>query len=335
LKTSSIGFAVLGCLLLGAIVVSLGLGPVKIGPERVMEILWHRSGPGTDVTIVWDLRLPRILLACLIGAGLGTAGAGYQGLFRNPLADPYVIGASSGAALGATLAIIGGMQTSLWGLGAISLAALAGALLSVGLVYTIASAGRQSPTMSLLLAGATVSNLFGAAVSLLMFLNDEKLAAIFGWLMGSLSARGWPVLSLAAPPVLGGALLLWLLSRSLDGLTFGEETASSLGMPIIRVRAAVVVASSLTTAAAVAAVGVIGFVGLIAPHSARFLFGARHSRLIPASALIGAISLVIADDLARTLASAELPIGVLTALLGSPFFLALLMRRRGEPGVGP
>jgi iron complex transport system permease protein len=281
--------------------------------------------PATDVTIVWDLRLPRILLAALIGAGLGAAGAGYQGLFRNPLVDPFIIGASSGAALGATLAIVAGLRESVLGMGAVSAAALLGALLAVAVVYSIASIGGHVSIPSLLLAGVALSNFTLALVSLLMIWSDEKVITILGWLMGSLSGRGWPVLGTTTPMVLAGGLVLWFQSRALDSLAFGEETAASLGLRLGRLRVVVVAAASLTTAAGVAAGGIIGFVGLVAPHVARLLVGARHARLIPASALLGALLLVLADDLARTIAAPnELPVGVMTALLGSPFFLALL-----------
>jgi iron complex transport system permease protein len=319
-------------------VVSLGLGAVAIPPSRIVHVLFasqEAEPAAADSTIIWELRLPRVLLACCVGAGLGIAGAGYQGLFRNPLADPFVIGASSGAALGAALAIAGGMQASLFGLETASLAGLAGALLAVGVVYGIAAVGRQVPILSLLLAGATVSSFFGALVSLVMFLSDEKLAAIFGWLMGSLSGRGWPVLGRMAPLIFAGCFTLWLLSRSLDSLTFGEETAASLGLRLARVRALVVIAASLATAACVAAAGVIGFVGLIAPHVARLMFGARHVLVIPVSGLVGMLLLVVADTVARTVAApAELPVGIVTALLGCPFFLYLLKTRHRDFGVG-
>lgn len=319
-------------------VVSLGVGPVAISPGDVVRVLWRASDTTamtSSETIVWNLRLPRIMLACLVGAGLGTAGAGYQGLFRNPLADPFVIGASSGAALGATLAIVAGWElTGSW-TGAIPATALAGSLIAVGLVYAIATVGRQTSLVSLLLAGVATSSFIGAVVSLLMFLHDEKLVTIFGWLMGSLSGRGWPALRSASPLILLGSVGLWFLARPLDALTFGEESAASLGVGLRRTRGMVVIAASLATSAAVAAGGVIGFIGLMSPHLARFFVGARHGLVIPASGLIGAVLLVVADDLARTVvAPAELPVGVVTALLGSPFFLVLLKARQRELGAG-
>ncbi len=317
-----------------AIAVSLGIGAVPIPASGILALLWNTDAPAltqTERVILLQLRLPRLLTACLVGASLGAAGAGYQGLFRNPLADPYVIGASSGAGLGVTVAIILGLQLTVWGLGAVSLAALLGALVAVAAVFGVASVGHQVSTLSLLLAGVALSSLIGALMSMLMFLNDEKLVAIFGWLMGSLSGKSWAVVASTSLLAGVGILALMSLARALDALTFGEETAASLGLSMSGLRLMVVVAASIATAAAVAAAGVIGFVGLIAPHMARVLAGPRHIRLIPASAMVGAILLLIADDVARTVvAPAELPVGVVTALLGGPFFLYLLKTRQRE-----
>lgn len=334
MKGAVLTIVALACILVVTAVVSLGVGAVSISSGAIFQWLVGLDASSlseTERTILVELRLPRLLTACLVGASLGAAGAGYQGLFRNPLADPYVIGASSGAGLGVTVAIILGLQLTVLGLGAVSVAALAGALAAVAAVYGIAAAGRQVPTLSLLLAGVALSSLISAIMSLLMFMNDEQLVAIFGWLMGSLSGKNWAVVWTTAWLAGVGLVALWALSRALDALTFGEETAASLGLSLQGLRLLVVVAASIATAAAVAAAGVIGFVGLIAPHIARSLVGARHVRVIPASALVGAILLLIADDLARTVvAPAELPVGVVTALLGGPFFLFLLKTRQQE-----
>lgn len=314
-----------------AVVLSLGVGGVALSPGRVARALLDPHNPAVrpaDVSIVWDLRLARVLLAALVGAGLAGAGAAFQGLFRNPLADPFVIGASGGAALGATLAIVAGGREGGWLAVSVPLAAFAGALLAVLLVYLIASSGGGDSATALLLAGAALSTMLSSVVSLLMLLNDRELPEIFAWLLGGFSGRSWGHLALSAPPLLLGLGALWLLARPLDALSAGEESARSLGLPLRQARGALVAAASLATAAAVAAGGVVGFVGLVAPHVARLLCGAGHARLVPASALIGALLLLLADTVARSAAAPlELPVGVITAVLGGPFFLWLLHRR--------
>ena len=237
--------------------------------------------------------------------------------------------------MGATLAITSGLRLTGAGFGPVPLAAFVGALLAVTVVYGVAEVGGQAPAIALLLAGAALSTLLSALVSLLMLLNDQALIEVFAWLMGGLSGRSWPHLRASGPYLLVGLGVLWLLARPLDALASGEETARSLGLSLPRARGAVVAAASLTTAAAVAVGGIIGFVGLIPPHIARLLFGADHRRLIPASALLGALLLLLADDVARTvLAPVELPVGIITALLGGPFFLYLLKTRQRELGGG-
>ena len=224
----------------------------------------------------------------------------------------------------------------LWGgLDVPSLAALIGALAAVGLVYSIAVTGRQAPTIALLLAGAAVSSFMSAAVALLMFLNEDHLTQIIVRLQGSLQGRGATELWSASPIVALGVVGLWFCSRGLDALTFGEESAAALGLSRGRVRTAVVVTSSLATAACVAASGIIGFVGLMAPHAARLWIGPRHAFVIPASCLLGAMLVLLADDLARTVIErGEVPVGVVTSLLGGPFFLYLLKTRQGQLEAG-
>ncbi|HYN88199.1 MAG TPA: iron ABC transporter permease, partial [Ardenticatenaceae bacterium] len=221
------------------------------------------------------------------------------------------------------------------GFGPVPLAAFVGALAAVALVYAVAEAGGHTPVVALLLAGAAVSTFLSAVVSLLMLLNDRDLLEVFAWLAGGLGGRSWPHVRASAPYLLAGLFVLTLVARPLDALASGEETAQSLGLPLARARACVVAAATLVAAAAVAAGGIIGFVGLIAPHAARMLFGADHHRVIPASALLGGWLLLLADTGARTvLAPIELPVGVVTALLGGPFFLYLLRSRRQELGAG-
>jgi iron complex transport system permease protein len=326
------GVRILGLLMMLAAIAlaSLAIGPVRLSAADIVRALFGGKidgGPNVEA-IVWELRLPRVALAMLVGLGLGAAGAAYQGLFRNPLADPFVIGASSGSALGATLVIINAGTTGALGFGAIPLGGFLGAIGAAAIVYASTAWWRRMPLVGLLLAGSAVSSCLGALVWLLMVLHDEELGRIVAWLMGSLGGRGWPAVIGGGPYVALGAAGLWTLSRPLDALSLGEQPAKALGLPLKFVIGAVVATASLATAAAVAVAGVIGFIGLIAPHLARACVGARHRFLIPASGLAGAILLLVADDLARTVAApVELPVGVLTAILGGPFFLVVLGTR--------
>jgi iron complex transport system permease protein len=323
-------------LLVVGMVFSLAVGPVSVPLHRAIVVLLQPAAAHVDpveATIIWEMRFGRALLAALIGAGLAVSGVALQGLFRNPLAAPFVVGASSGAALGATLALVAGLQWSAIGLGPVPLAAFVGAMLAVTLVYSIAQIGGVAPVTALLLAGAALSTFLNAVVSLLMMLNDQNLHAIFAWLLGGLSGRSWAHFWASMPYMIIGIGVLWLLARPLDALAFGDATAQSLGLSLGWARLAILAAASLATAAAVAAAGTIGFVGLIAPHAARLLVGAGHARLIPTSALLGALLLLLADDVARTvMAPLELPVGIVTALLGGPFFLYLLKTRQRELG---
>jgi len=321
---------ILSLLLVVVVILSLGFGAVAISPGQVLNVLNPNATPSAATqTIVWDLRLARVLLAALTGAGLGGAGAAFQGLFRNPLADPFVIGASGGAALGATLAITLGWTATWLGFGPVPLAAFAGALAAVALAYSISEMGSSGNILALLLAGTALSSAFSAGVSLLMVLNDSDFVNVFFWLLGGFSGRSWDDLWLALPYTLTGLVGLGLLARPLDVLAFGEETAQGLGVAVRQMQLLIVVCATLVTAAAVASSGIIGFVGLIAPHMVRLQWGPVHARLLPASALLGAVLLVLADTAARTvLAPVELPVGILTALFGAPFFLYLLSHRQ-------
>lgn len=284
-----------------------------------------------DLTILWNLRVPRTLLAALVGGALAAAGAAFQGLFRNPLADPYVIGASSGAALGATLAISFGLTATAAGLGPLPLAAFAGTVLAVGTVFVIAETGGSTSVGSLLLAGSALSAIFTAAVSFMLIWQEQPWFHVFSWLLGGFSGRSWNHLWIVTPYLFLGTTLLWLCARPLDAMSGGDALAQSLGLPLRKTRFLIVAAASLIVAAAVAVSGIIGFVGLIAPHVARWIVGAGHSRLIPVSGLFGAILLVCADLLARTvLAPMEVPVGIVTSALGGPFFLYLLKTRGGR-----
>ncbi|MCC7261056.1 MAG: iron chelate uptake ABC transporter family permease subunit, partial [Candidatus Latescibacteria bacterium] len=289
----------------------------------------NETGAGPEVTIVRDIRLPRVILAALVGAMLALSGAVMQGFFQNPMADPYIIGVSSGAALGATTALSLAIDFWVWGISSVSVFAFAGALMAALLVAGISLRGGRLPVTVVLLSGVAVASLVSALTPLLMLAAHADLQRIFFWLMGSLSARRWDHVRMVWPYALGGAILLQFYARDLNLILQGEEQAQYLGVEVERVKRVLLVVSALLTAAAVAVSGVIGFVGLIVPHVMRLLVGPDHRRLFPASLLGGAILVVGADLLARLLlAPAELPIGVITSLLGCPFFLYLLRRSR-------
>jgi iron complex transport system permease protein len=328
-------------LFLLSLVLGVSLGAVSLSlKDTIRAILAGPNYSGTaDLTvhtIVWSLRLPRVILAALTGASLGIAGAAFQGLFRNSLADPYIIGASSGAALGASLAIISGLTLGFAGLPAVPAAAFVGSILAVAVVYTISGAATSgSPAITLLLAGTALSSMISAVVSFLVVVNDKRLHSVYFWLLGGFSGRTWGDLYGVLPYMIAGAVVLILSSRALDVLAFGEESARTMGLQVPKARLVITAASSLCVAAAVAAGGTIGFIGLVSPHIARLVFGAEHRRVIPGSLLVGAVLLVMADLVARTIAAPiEVPVGIFTAFLGGPFFLYLLRTRGGSLGRG-
>ncbi|MGE5590203.1 MAG: FecCD family ABC transporter permease [Bacillota bacterium] len=331
-------------MLVGLLVVAglagVALGSVRLSAGEVVRSLAHppwRAGasPAGAGAIIWDLRLPRVVLAALVGAGLSIAGAGFQGLFRNPLADPFILGISSGGALGAALAILASVQLGWVASGIIPVTAFLGALVTVGLVYAVAAAPGRASSLNLILAGVAVSAFLSAGLSFLTSIaSDPAQKAISFWLVGGFTSASWRHVVLAGPYILAGSLVLLLLGRDLNLLALGEETARQMGVSVTVVQAALVVAASLTTAAAVAVTGVIGFVGLVMPHLTRLWVGPDHRWLLPASALSGAAFLVLADTLGRTLFSPlEVRVGIITGLVGGPFFLYLLQRSRRQ-GVG-
>lgn len=322
--------------LLAAALGAVATGPAPIPLRTVIDILLAQLGVPVAPTwndaaasIVVHLRLPRVLLAITVGAGLAGAGTVFQGLLRNPLADPYIVGVSGGAAFGATLAITTGLTAGALGLAATPLLAFAGALAATTAVYGLARRGGETPVEDLLLAGVAVSAFLAAIVTWLQLAGGESLQRVIFWLMGGFSGRGWPHLAMAAPSVLVGLSVAWLFGRDLNALLLGDETARSLGVEVGATRRVLIAASSLMAAAAVAAAGLIGFIGLIVPHLLRLAVGPDHRRLIPAAALGGAVLLVLADMLARSaIMPTELPVGVLTAAMGAPFFLFVLLRER-------
>jgi ABC-type Fe3+-siderophore transport system, permease component len=317
----------------------MALGPVSIPLPELGRVLMARIRPGEGVdptlmTIVWEVRIPRVLLMALAGAALAGAGAAYQGLFRNPLADPYLIGVAAGANLGALAAVALNLPNAFAGLLALPLAAFLGGILTVGLVYRLARVGKTLPLTTLLLSGVAVGAMLNALSLGLLMLMVGRIAPYRAWIwmLGGYALGGWPALWGALPYVALGLGALVALGYPLDVLQFGEEQALQLGLPVERVKRLAIAAATLATAGAVAFTGIIGFIGLIAPHLARLLIGPRYARVIPASILLGATLLALADLLSRTLIPPqEIPLTLLTALLGGPFFLYLLSStRRGR-----
>lgn len=317
-----------------AFILALGVGAVALSPLQTLKGLFSLAwGDGTDVpAVIVGLRLARAILAASVGAALAAAGAVLQGLFRNPLADPYVIGSSSGSALGVVLAITTGLSASWMGFSPIGGAAFLGGLGATFLVYLVAGSGRvKSDSASLLLAGSAMGSLISACVSILLVLKDKHMHQAWFWLLGGFSGRGIAQLRAAAPALIIGFIAAVASSRVLDLLSSGDEEAKSLGLSPHKVRLVVGAFAALLVSGAVSIAGAIGFVGLVCPHLARRMIGPNHRYLIPASALLGATMLLLSDTAARSLfAPLEMPVGAVTALIGAPFFLYKIARRGSE-----
>ena len=325
-----------GLALVVAVLAGIWVGAVPLAPGRVVLTLADRAlGPfgvdvpgrleGTQAAVLLQLRLPRVVLAVLVGAALAVSGAAYQGVFRNPLADPYLLGAAAGAGLGATLTIAHSPVQTLGPVGIVPLAAFAGALFGVFCALALGSVagGAHSPT--LLLAGIAVAAFLAAAQNLVQQQNTDDLRQIYGWMIGQLGSSQWSGVVLVLPYLGVACAVLLCCGRALDVLAVGDDEAGSLGVHPGRLRLLVILAASLATASAVAVSGLIGFVGLVVPHIVRRLAGGSYTRVLPLSLLVGGAFLVLADLIARViLAPAELPIGVVTAFVGAPFFALLI-----------
>ncbi len=313
-----------------AFIFAAGIGAYPIAPWRIPAILWGQLGDEGYAVLV-HIRFPRVVLAVVAGAALGASGACLQAVFRNSLADPSLIGVSSGAALGAAawIILVGAHSTlGIWGL---PLAAFVGGLIAVGLVWRIAHTGGRLHAATLLLTGIALNSLAIAGIGLLVFVsNEEELRGLSFWQLGSLGGIQWPVLAALAPVMLLGLALLLPAGRSLNALALGDREAFHLGLSVRKVQRRVLFGAALAVGAAVVAVGGVGFVGLLVPHLIRLACGADNRWVVPASALAGGLLLMGADTIARTAVQpAELPVGILTALIGGPFFLWLLLRHKG------
>ncbi len=318
--------------------VATALGAVSIPLDDIAKMSWNKvtafdftqTWRDIDETIVFQVRLPRVIGGALVGAALATAGVLFQGLLRNPMADPYIIGTSAGSALGATVAMLLPVSMAFLGFGMVPVLAFAGALATVFLVYYLARVGGKTPIVSMLLAGFVVSAMLTALMFLIITMSDSlhsRFASVYGFLMGGISVSGWGQIAVVAPVIIIGIVLARLWSFRLNAFALGEEGAAHVGVEVERNKTLFLALGSVLTAAAVSISGLIGFVGLVIPHALRLVLGPDHRTLIPASALAGAAFLVIADMLARTVASPrELPVGIITALIGAPVFLYLLRR---------
>ena len=283
----------------------------------------------TSVIILLNLRLPRILLACLVGAALSVVGTSFQGIFKNPMADPFVLGVSSGAALGATITMVFLKEIHLFGMSFLAVTAFIGAIITTLLVYNIARVGTKVPVATLLLAGIAINYLLSSIISLLMTLNRDNIEKIVMWTMGSFSTAGWNEVILLFIIVVPSILFISTFSRDLNIMLLGEDSARSLGIDVNGFKKHIFVISTLMVAAVVSVSGIIGFVGLIVPHAIRMIFGSDNRVVIPFSALGGAIFLIICDTLSRVVVPpSEIPVGIITSIFGVPFFIYLLYRTK-------
>ncbi len=321
-------------------ILAAALGSVRIPPLTTLSIVLSRL-PGLEIgstwpqsweTILWDLRLPRIALAGIVGGALAVSGATYQGLFRNPLADPYLIGVASGAGLGATVVLVTGVPREFFGISLLPVAAFGTGLVAVSAAYLVARHSRGLALPTLILAGVAIASFCGAMISLLMIRSDPDIRPLLSWLLGGFVSAQWRHSLLILPYLLPSVLVVLAYGRILNVIQLDDQQATQLGVNVERTKIVLIVAASLATAAAVSFSGLIGFVGLIAPHAVRLVWGMDYRTLLPMSAIVGAAFLILADMVARTVASpAELPVGIITAFCGAPFFLYLL-RKRGRLG---
>lgn len=321
------------------IIFSSTLGVANISVVEAIKILLSKipfvghfvkaSEEMTHNIIVLKIRLPRILLSALVGIGLSTVGASMQGMFKNPMADPGILGISTGAALGATVAIAFGLQKAFWGIGGVTFLAFICALATTFVVYNISKVGNKIPTVTLLLSGVAISFLFSSVNTLIMFFNHDKLEDMVLWTMGSVAAASWKQVIVVFPVVIIGSTILGLFSRDLNLMSTGSDTAKSLGVEVERTKKIILIITSIIVGACVSVSGIVGFVGLIIPHVIRLLLGSDHRVVMPFSAIGGAIFMVICDTLARNLIPpSEMPVGAITSLFGAPFFIYLLVKSK-------
>ncbi|MCT4688745.1 FecCD family ABC transporter permease [Vallitalea sp.] len=326
--------------LIAVVIIACGFGSVRIDFVDSSKVLLSKIPFINDlislegikeshIKIIADLRLPRIILALFTGGALAVVGCSFQGVFKNPMADPFVLGISSGAALGATIGLIFNFNKTIFGFTGVSMFAFIGAMLTVLVVLRISAIGKKLPTTTLLLAGISLNYLLSALMSLMMLLNRDKLERVYLWTLGSFSTSSWKEVAIIAPCVIICSIILMVFKEELNLMLLGDETARSLGIDVNRTKKIILGISSIMVAVVVSASGIIGFVGLIIPHIIRMINGPDHKKLIPLAMLIGAIFMIVCDTIARTIISpAELSVGIITSLFGVPFFLFLLYQNK-------
>lgn len=328
-KTKDILVPVLLILILAvSIVTAIGIGAVGIPVSEIIDILLHRVQT-VNGSILMDIRLPRVLLACIIGAGLAVVGGVMQGIFKNPLVDAYTLGMTSGAALGAVISIVTGMNISIFGIDTTGVFAFLGAILTLLFVYSLAYNRSRVSINSLLLAGVAMSYFLASVISFLMMLNHNKIEHIVFWTMGSISMAAWNKVSVAAAVILPGISVLLFYARELNILALGEDSAHHLGIDTARLKNVLLITCSIVVGCVVSTGGTIGFLGLVAPHIIRLLCGSDNKKVLPYSAVLGAILLVASDTVSRTLIQpVDIPVGIMTSIMGGPFFIFLLRRQK-------
>lgn len=304
---------------------------VSIGAVHIpISTLWNRGADQTSTTILWNIRMPRVILAGLVGASLAIAGAAFQGLLKNPLADPYTLGVSSGASVGAVMTLFFGISLPFLGLYTLPVFSMIGAAVTMFIVLGFAKLVDRGLNMeTIILTGIIFGSFLGSVLSLMIALSGEELRQVIGWLLGSVSMRGWNYVWMIVPFTAVGSFLLWVNRRELNAMLFGEERAKHLGVNVARRKLVILIGGSILTGAAVSVSGTIGFIGLVVPHMTRLLFGSDHRHLLTLSFLNGASLLIFCDLLARTIiAPTELPVGVITAFIGAPVFALIFYRQR-------
>lgn len=312
--------------LIAAVLIGVTVGTVRIP----IQVLWNPNLDEAASNILWNIRMPRVVLAGLVGSSLAMAGAAFQGLLKNPLADPYTLGVSSGASVGAVMTLFFGISIPFLGIFTLPVLSMIGAFLTIIVVMSFAKLIDRAMKMeTIILTGIIFSSFLGSILSLMIALSGEELRQIIGWLLGSVSMRGWPYVTMALPFMIFGFLLLWLNRRELNALVFGEERASHLGVDVKRRKMMILTGGSILTGAAVSVSGTIGFVGLVVPHMTRMLWGSDHRHVLPLSFINGATLLIVCDLVSRTIISpSELPIGVITAFIGAPVFAFIFWKQR-------